>query len=613
MSEMTRAVAAATASLRMAAATIVAALLASVYLIVAARLLGPERFSNVAVCMSLSYVGLLFLGPLNLTLMRFSSAYRSADDAAQIRPLLRRSFRLYAPWVAAGIGMAIMFARPIARVLNVASTPVVPFTGILIALGIALGAARATALGLGEHRLYSGSVLLDTAVRVAAGGTLIAIFGTAGSALAGFVVGSAAALVVLGTRTWRLLPVSERPWSGAAEVQRFMAWALAFSAIVAGLQNVDMIAAKIRLDSADAGHYSVALAVTRSFLLLAAPFAAVALAGARSTTPPMGLWARVVHAPAAAYLGMSIPPLTLLLVAPAFTLRLLFGSPAPEQVQPLRILALAFVCAGAFLVLAHGEMRAGRFGFFLPVGISLALELLLLAAIPATPNSLAWTALGAHGAALGFVLVGSRLLGRIRGFKNSSSYWNERYARGGASGAGSQGKFAEFKAEVLNGFVARHGVRSIIEFGCGDGQQLALAAYPNYLGFDVSDEAVGLCRQRFSRDDSKAFRAVRDYTGERADLTLSLDVVFHLVEDDVFEDYMERLFDGSMRWVIVYSSNHDSLSRTEGAHVRHRQFTRWVLDQRPHWVLRETIPNRYPFTGDFRLGSFSDFFIFERA
>ena len=33
----------------------------------------------------------------------------------------------------------------------------------------------------------------------------------------------------------------------------------------------------------------------------------------------------------------------------------------------------------------------------------------------------------------------------------------------------------------------------------------------------------------------------------------------------------------------------------------------------PSWMLKQTIPNRYPFTGDFRLGSFSDFFIFERA
>ena len=76
------------AGLRLAGNQIVAAAFASIYLLGAARLLGPIEFSDVAVCLSLSHVGLLFLGPLNLTLIRFSAAYRSNNDAAQVRPLL---------------------------------------------------------------------------------------------------------------------------------------------------------------------------------------------------------------------------------------------------------------------------------------------------------------------------------------------------------------------------------------------------------------------------------------------------------------------------------------------------------------------------------------------
>jgi hypothetical protein len=155
-------------------------------------------------------------------------------------------------------------------------------------------------------------------------------------------------------------------------------------------------------------------------------------------------------------------------------------------------------------------------------------------------------------------------------------------------------------------------VRSVIEFGSGDGSQLSLARYPQYLGFDVSTEAVKRGRTRFAGDDSKAFLTVAEYAGQRADLTLSLDVIYHLVEDAVFEAYMRMLFDASQKWVIVYASNHDDTDRAEAAHVRHRQFTRWVEANRPGWILKETIPNRYPYTGDYRLGSFSDFFIFER-
>lgn len=37
-----------------------------------------------------------------------------------------------------------------------------------------------------------------------------------------------------------------------------------------------------------------------------------------------------------------------------------------------------------------------------------------------------------------------------------------------------------------NDFVRARGIDSVIEFGCGDGAQLALAEYPAYGGIDVS-------------------------------------------------------------------------------------------------------------------------------
>jgi len=76
---------------------------------------------------------------------------------------------------------------------------------------------------------------------------------------------------------------------------------------------------------------------------------------------------------------------------------------------------------------------------------------------------------------------------RMKPFPGSREYWTLRYSIGGNSGAGSYGKFAEFKAEVLNAFVATHDTKSIIEFGCGDGNQLCFVNFPNYLGFDIID------------------------------------------------------------------------------------------------------------------------------
>jgi SAM-dependent methyltransferase len=200
-------------------------------------------------------------------------------------------------------------------------------------------------------------------------------------------------------------------------------------------------------------------------------------------------------------------------------------------------------------------------------------------------------------------------------FPSSRQYWEARYAGEGTSGKGSYGKLAAFKAEVLNGLVAAEGVRRVVEFGCGDGAQLSLAEYPEYVGLDVSPTAVALCARRFAGDPTRSFFAYDpehfvDTLGLfRADLSLSLDVVYHLVEDAAFERYMRHLFASGERFVVVYSSNTErpALAR----HVRHRRFTDWVDAHAAGWTLREHIPNRYPLSG--RDGSFADFYVYERT
>lgn len=209
-----------------------------------------------------------------------------------------------------------------------------------------------------------------------------------------------------------------------------------------------------------------------------------------------------------------------------------------------------------------------------------------------------------------------RLLARRRNpesFPGSAAYWEKRYSAGGNSGVGSYALFAEFKADVLNRFVDTHHVQSIVEFGCGDGNQLRLAKYPSYVGLDVSNTAIALCQELFKSDQHKSFRLMNEYNGENADLTLSLDVIYHLVEDNVFEYYMRTLFAASSRYVIIYASDYDDDRGSEGAHVRHRKFTRWVEENLPNWNLVEHLPNRYPYSGDYRKGSFAEFFIYEKA
>src|SRR5262249_19016585 len=91
----------------------------------------------------------------------------------------------------------------------------------------------------------------------------------------------------------------------------------------------------------------------------------------------------------------------------------------------------------------------------------------------------------------------------------------------------------------------------------------------------------------------------------------SLDVIYHLIEDQVFDDYMRHLFRHSHRAVAVYSSNHDA--RTKATHVRHRKFTDWIARNAPGWKPEGYIPNRFPLDPTRPdETSFADFYFFTR-
>ncbi|MCI0429729.1 MAG: class I SAM-dependent methyltransferase, partial [Rhodospirillales bacterium] len=146
--------------------------------------------------------------------------------------------------------------------------------------------------------------------------------------------------------------------------------------------------------------------------------------------------------------------------------------------------------------------------------------------------------------------------------------------------------------------------------GCGDGNQISLIRHPLYLGLDVSRTAIDRCRDRFRYDPAKSFlwydpaRTINIANFLQADLTLSLDVLYHLVEDDVYRRYQNDLFGTSRRFVIIYSS--DSEDRSTVPHVRHRRFTTDVERDFPDFRLIDRIGNRYPEQ------SFCSFFVYER-
>lgn len=193
-------------------------------------------------------------------------------------------------------------------------------------------------------------------------------------------------------------------------------------------------------------------------------------------------------------------------------------------------------------------------------------------------------------------------------YPGSLAYWERRYAGGGHSGSGSSGRLARYKAEVVNQFILKQQIQSIVELGCGDGQQLQLGQYPEYTGFDISPSAVQRCRKVFRQHPSLRFEVYEPETfipaGHRADMSLSLEVLFHITEDHLYKRYMEHLFALARRYVVVFAPNEADTTGGYFPHVKFREFTR---DVPPGWVLRDRLVNPH------RDLSFSDFFFFEKA
>jgi len=200
----------------------------------------------------------------------------------------------------------------------------------------------------------------------------------------------------------------------------------------------------------------------------------------------------------------------------------------------------------------------------------------------------------------------------LAGFRNSRDYWEKRYRFGGHSGEGSRGESARYKADVVNNFIRMHGIESLVEFGCGDGYQLGMFEVRNYLGIDISPTILAQCRSMYQQDKHKSFLLDKDYSSQTADLAMSMDVIFHLVEDAVYDAYMTRLFEAGSRYVMIYSTSAD-MQNTGTPHVRHRNVATDVAVRFGNFSRMHGLESQLPEPVRFDRGLPTSFFLYQRT
>jgi cyclopropane fatty-acyl-phospholipid synthase-like methyltransferase len=169
-----------------------------------------------------------------------------------------------------------------------------------------------------------------------------------------------------------------------------------------------------------------------------------------------------------------------------------------------------------------------------------------------------------------------------------AGYWDRRYREGRSSGAGSEGDEGAYKAEYVSKFIADHDVKTVVDWGCGDGQVLELVELPaqtQYIGVDVSPLIVAKMREKFAGPRYLFHTPEAFATGTRThfDLALSLDVLFHFPDDVDYFSYLLHLFGSAEKYVMIYSTNYAG-GRT-ARHVFRREFTPDIAERFPDWEL----------------------------
>ncbi len=123
----------------------------------------------------------------------------------------------------------------------------------------------------------------------------------------------------------------------------------------------------------------------------------------------------------------------------------------------------------------------------------------------------------------------------------------------------------------------------------------------------MAPSAIQRCRDLFASDPTRCFLVYDPYrfdpAGLKAELGLSLEVLFHLTEDALYQRYLQHLFGTATRWVVIFAPDEPDQTGGQFPHLRPRQFSR---DIPAGWTLQRHDSNPH------RDISMSDFFVFEK-
>jgi O-antigen/teichoic acid export membrane protein len=365
---------AARAALWVLVATTVANVFGYGYQVVMARLLRPDDYAVLTALFGILILESLSAQVIQSATARIAAQYRARDEEAALHVFVRRWGRRIV--IGAGLpALAIVLASPLVGPALALPVPSVALLGLALFLSAPLTFTGGLLQGLAYFGWFGWYFIAQALVRLVVGVALV----VGGFGVTGAFVGAVSALGA--GLLLSLVPLAPllRAARGAVHTielgraeSRFFLLASVIMLAYAGLTNIDAIASRALLPSADAGAY--AGAVTMAKVVLFAPIAVgfillerTARNHARGEDTDRGLLLALAFA-----LATSGPVTLAYIAAPAPLTRLVVGDQYPLAANLIGLYAVAALLNALLsLWIAHfigrGEMR---FGVILAVALS---------------------------------------------------------------------------------------------------------------------------------------------------------------------------------------------------------------------------------------------------
>jgi O-antigen/teichoic acid export membrane protein len=365
------------AGLGLAAA--VDALLATIFTIVLARVLGPDEYGSLAALISAFLILAVAGTGLQATIAR-EIGWLSAAGTPPSRASVSRWCRTLALATLGVLAVSVVLRDPVATIIGVDQEWAASLTAPLAGLWLLISFQRGVLLGFGSYRIVGVSMVGDSAGWLLLGGSAaLAGLGVTG-AMVGIIAGETAVALLLQVmldRGPRTAPPSDG--LGYRQVLRSAAVPMAALMLFAFIQNVDVIAVKhLASDEAGASSYAAASVAAKVIIWLAIGVGFYLLPEATRLTGE-GLDGRgVLGRGLAVLLAAAVPMILLYAVAGAFLLETVFGSDLASASDALPLLGIAMSLLAVSYLAVQYQLALWRRTFLLALALAAPIEPLML-------------------------------------------------------------------------------------------------------------------------------------------------------------------------------------------------------------------------------------------